>query len=62
MSYKEDKADMVSKALYEAFRLGQIYWQNADSEFVSHHKRADEAQFKFQKLVDNTRSAILNDA
>lgn len=57
----EDKADMVSKALHEAFRLGQVYWQNADSEFESRHKKADEAQVKFQKLVDDTRSAILND-
>lgn len=56
----EDLADMVSKALKEAWRLGQIYWHQADSEYTSNHKKADETQNKFNDLVDKTREKILN--
>lgn len=57
----EDRADVVSKALRRAWQLGQTYWQQADSEYTSHHKKADETQAKFQTLVDETRAAILAD-
>lgn len=56
----EDMADVVSKALLEAFRLGQVYWQQADSQYDSHHKRADKTQAQFDDLVDKTRTAILS--
>jgi hypothetical protein len=52
---------VVSKALRRAWQLGQTYWQQADSEYTSHHKKADETQAKFQTLVDETRAAILAD-
>ena len=57
----EDKADVASKALRRAWQLGQTYWQQADSEYTSHHRKADETQAKFQTLVDETRAAILSD-
>lgn len=57
----EDKADLVSKALSKAWQLGQTYWQQADSEYTSHYRKADETQAKFQALVDETRAAILAD-
>ena len=57
----EDRADVVSKALAKAWRLGQTYWQQADSEYTSQHKKAAETQAKFQALVDETRAAILAD-
>jgi hypothetical protein len=57
----EDKADVVSKALRKAWQLGQTYWQQADSEYTSQHRKADETQAKFQTLVDETRAAILAD-
>ena len=55
----EDKADAVSKALCRAWQLGQTYWQQADSEYTSQHRKADETQAKFQMLVDETRAAVL---
>ena len=57
----EDKADVASKALRKAWQLGQTYWQQADSEYTSQHRKADETQAKFQTLVDETRAAILSD-
>lgn len=57
----EDKADAASKALRRAWQLGQTYWQQADSEYTSQHRKADETQAKFQALVDETRAAILAD-
>lgn len=57
----EDKADVASKALRKAWQLGQTYWQQADSEYTSQHRKADETQAKFQALVDETRTAILAD-
>lgn len=54
----EDKIDMVSKALRKAWQLGQTYWQQADSDYSSQHKKADETQAKFQQLVDETRAAM----
>ena len=57
----EDKADLVSKAMRRAWQLGQIYLQQADSEYTSQHRKADETQAKFQTLVDETRTAILAD-
>ena len=53
--------DGVVADLKRAFSLGQTYWHQADSEYTSHHKKADETQAKFQTLVDETRAAILAD-
>lgn len=54
----EDAQDIASKALRKAWQLGQTYWQQADSEYISQHRKADETQANFQKLVDETRAAI----
>ncbi len=54
----EDLQDMVSKALRRAWQLGQTYWQQADSEYTSQHRKADETQGKFDALVEETRAAI----
>ena len=59
MSELEDKADCVSKALRAAWQLGQTYWRQADSDSYSLNKMADETEAKFQKLVDKTRSEIM---
>lgn len=55
----EDKADLVAIALRRAWQLGQTYWQQADSDFISHHRKADETQAKFQALVDETKAAVV---
>lgn len=57
----EDRADVASIALRKAWQLGQTYWQQADSEYTSQHKKADVTQAKFQTLVDETRAAIMAD-
>lgn len=56
----EDIQDAVSKALRKAYQLGQIYWQQADSEYYSQNKKADETQHKFDALVDEVRETIAN--
>ena len=54
----EDVQDVVSKAMRQAFQLGQTYWQQADSESYSQNKKADDTQRKFYELVDKTRATI----
>jgi len=53
-----DLTDVVGKALKKAWQLGQTYWQQADSDYASQHKKSDETQRKFERLVDDTTSAI----
>lgn len=54
----EDVQDLVSKAMWRAWQLGQTYWQQADSESYAQNKRSDETQKKFDALVDEVRAAI----
>lgn len=53
-----DLPAMVSKALREAYNLGQRYWQQADSEYISQHKKADDTRAKFLTLVEETCAAL----
>ena len=53
-----DLLAMVSKALREAHNLGQRYWQQADSEYISQHKKADDTRAKFLALVEETCAAL----
>ena len=53
-----DLPEMVSKALREAYNLGQMYWQQADSEYISQHKKADDTRAKFLALVEETCAAL----
>lgn len=50
--------DTVSKALRCAWHLGQTYWQQADSEYTSQHRRSDETQAKFDALVEEMRAVF----
>ena len=58
----EDLQDTVSIALRRAWQLGQTYWQQADSEYTSQHRKADETQGKFDALVEETRAALASAA
>lgn len=40
----------IKEILNKAFSLGQTYWQQADSEYVSQHKKADLTLDKFNEL------------
>ena len=53
-----DLLAMVSKALREAYNLGQRYWQQADNECISQHKKADDTRAKFLALVEETCAAL----
>jgi hypothetical protein len=54
----ENLMDFVSAAIRKAWSLGQIYWQQADSEYLSQQSKSDETHAKFKALVEETRSAI----
>lgn len=41
----------MGAALRRAFNLGQTYWQQADSEYISQHRKADETFAKFEALI-----------
>jgi hypothetical protein len=58
----EDKADIVSNALRKAWGLGQKYWQQADSEYTTQHRKSEKTQENFMNLVDDTRESILSKA
>ena len=54
-----DKTEQtVTDALRRAFSLGQIYWQQADSEYTSQHRKADATRAKFQELCERTDDTI----
>lgn len=44
-----DRGGVVAD-LKRAFSLGQTYWQQADSEYTSHHRKADVTRQKFDEL------------
>ena len=54
----EDIQDILSKAMHMAFQMGQVYWQQADSEYYSQNKKADATQQKFYVLIDEIRAEI----
>ena len=54
----EGVKDLVSKALSLAWQLGQTYWQQADSEYASQYKKADETCRRFDALTLATRDSI----
>ncbi len=54
----DDALDVVDKALVRAWNLGQTYWQQANSEYVSLWKRSDATYESYQRLRDDTRAAL----
>jgi len=57
-----ERGELIRKAMRKAYSLGQTYWQQADSEFTSHHKKADVTQAKFTALVEETAALLSSDA
>ena len=49
-----DTADKVGAALRMAFIMGQTYWQQADSEHTSQHRKAGETMEKYNQLRSET--------
>lgn len=50
----EDQKDIVSKAMRKTFQLGQLYWQQADSEYQSQWSKSDATYKSFLELIDKT--------
>jgi hypothetical protein len=55
---RDEAADIACGAVRKAFALGQTYWQQADSEYTSQHRKADETHAKFKALVQETHDAL----
>lgn len=54
-----DKTEQtVTDALRRAFSLGKTYWQQAHSDFISQHVKADATRAKFQELCERTEDTI----
>ena len=51
-------SDSVRNAMRRAYSLGQTYWQQADSEYTSQHRKADETARKFEQLLLDTMTAV----
>jgi hypothetical protein len=54
----DSSRESVMRALRKAYNLGQVYWQQADSEFTSHHRKADETAAKLEHLIADTVAAL----
>lgn len=46
--------EALRAALKRAYNLGQIYWQQADSEYISQQNKSDITAETFRKLVEDT--------
>lgn len=57
-----DLTDTVCKAMRRAWQLGQIYWQQADSESFSQQKKSETTYAAFAALLDDTRAALASAA
>ena len=51
----------LAKALRQAYNYGQTYWQQADSDYVSQHKKSEETAIKFAAFVDESVAALAQD-
>ena len=51
-------SEELRAALKRAYRLGQNYWAQADSDYTSHWKKAEVTQATFEQLVEDTVSAF----
>ena len=54
----EQIEEVVRTAMRRAYNLGQTYWQQADSEYTSQHKKADVTAGRFIELIDETCASV----
>lgn len=50
--------EALTAALRRAYSLGQIYWQQVDSDRASQHRKADETEARFRALVAEMVAAL----
>jgi hypothetical protein len=48
----------IEKALRKAYSLGQRYWQQADSEYVSQNKKASATEAEFDALISSAMAEL----
>lgn len=48
---QEAEIARLRDAVKRSFTLGQHYWQMADSEYPSHHKKADQIEAMYRALL-----------
>ena len=53
-SRKDAEPVDIKAAMKKAFNLGQTYWQQADSEYVSQQNKSDATKAKFDALLEET--------
>ncbi|WP_145956521.1 hypothetical protein [Burkholderia pseudomallei] len=54
-------SEQLRKALSQAWNLGQTYWQQADSEYVSQNRKSDGTRDKYLALVEETCALLKGD-
>ena len=50
--------ELLDRYLKEAYRMGQVFWQQADSGFVSQNKKADVTKAKFDQLLIDAGESV----
>lgn len=55
-----DIEDIVTKAMYKAFQLGQDYWEQANSSYIDEYNKASITKAKMLSLIDATRCDVVN--
>ena len=55
---RDAAAEVACGAVRKAFSLGQTYWQQADSEYTSQHRKAEGTWATFKALIEETRAAL----
>lgn len=53
--------EQITLALQRAYSLGQTYWQQADSDYTSEHRKSDVTHAKFKALIAETIAATPKD-
>jgi hypothetical protein len=49
-----EERKILKEAFRKAFMLGQVYWQQADSDYASQWKKADATRLEFEALLEET--------
>jgi len=48
----------IEVALRRAYSMGQTYWQQANSEYTSQHRKADATHARFEGLISETIAKV----
>jgi hypothetical protein len=54
----EEREKLIKKALNTAWHLGQAYWAQADSEYLSQQKKSEETLAMYRALIVDTIAVL----